>query len=302
MRFLTLWAELLPGVAGMSIKPTSPICSIIIPAYNEESCISTTLNALTKGMKTGEFEIIVVCNGCQDNTAAAARSACELARVLETHVASKTNALNIGIKEATCDTIVFLDADIKTSAASVRLLLRSLAFTNRDLAYGKAIFSTRKCSAPVKSFYKAWRLNPYFDGGKVGGFFAVSKLGLSTLGEFPHLTNDDEYVRRKLAVASVYVPAATYTVEPPRTLSSLIKVRSRVYRGNQELSSLQIQVANNQQRANGRRFLRRLANNPSAWAGAFVFALVATAAHLRNRVRSYDGEWEQDPTARTAQG
>lgn len=286
----------------MSIDLPVPTCSIVIPAYNEESCISTTLHALTKDMKVGEFDIIIVCNGCKDKTAAVAKSVCRHAQVIETNTASKTNALNIGMKKATSETIVFLDADIKTSAAAVRLLLRSLEFTNRDLAYGKVIFSTSKCSAPVQAFYKAWRLNPYFDGGKVGGFFAVSKSGLTSLGKFPHLTNDDEYVRRKLAVGSVYVPAATFAVEPPRTLSSLIKVRSRVYRGNQELSSLQIPVANNQQQANALRFLGRLAGNPGAWAGAFVFALVATAAHLRNRVRSYDGQWEQDPTARTAQG
>ncbi len=286
----------------MPTKLANSICSVVIPAYNEESCIGLTLQTLTKDMKSGEFDIIVVCNGCHDNTAVVAKAACEDANVIETQEASKTNALNIGMKEATSETVVFLDADIKTSAESIRRLLRSLATTKRDLAYGKAIFKTESCSPAVQAFYKAWHMNPYFDGGKVGGFFAVSKAGLKTVGEFPELTNDDEYIRRRLMTNSIYVPAATYCVEPPRTLASLIKVRSRVYRGNQELASLDLPVASNQQHANGLRFLRRLACSPSVWAGAVVFVAVATAAHLRNRFLKNASGWEQDPTARLAQG
>ena len=286
----------------MFTKAATPICSVIIPAYNEESCIGATLRALTEGMRAREFDIIVVCNGCCDNTAKAAKAAFPQARVIETVVASKTNALNIGIQEAHCETVVFLDADIKTTASSVRLLLSALRATKQHLAYGKASFITTKCSAPVQSFYTAWKLNPYFDGGKVGGFFTVSMVGLNSLGSFPSITNDDEYVRRKLMAKSIFVPAATYIVEPPRTVLSLIKVRSRVYRGNRELTSLGVPVAVNQQHGNGFRFLCRLMRTPSAWAGAFVFSVVAIAAHFRNRFFNHSGHWEQDPTARTAQG
>lgn len=285
----------------MFTNADTPTCSVIIPAYNEENCIGATLRALTKGLCVREFDIIVVCNGCSDNTAEAAIAAFPQARVIETEVASKTHALNIGVQEAHCETVVFLDADIKTTASSVRLLLSALRATRQHLAYGKASFRTTKCSAPVRSFYKAWKLNPYFDGGKVGGFFAVSKAGLNSLGRFPRVTNDDEYVRRKLMAKSVFVPAATYIVEPPRTVLSLIKVRSRVYRGNRELTSLSVPVAVNQRHENGYRFLRRLMSTPSAWGGACVFTVVAIAAHLRNRFFNTSGQWEQDPTARTAQ-
>ena len=285
----------------MFTKAATSICSIVIPAYNEENCIGATLWSLTEGMRAREFDIIVVCNGCSDNTAAAAIAAFPQARVIETEIASKTHALNMGMQEAHCETVVFLDADIKTTALSVRLLLSALRATRQHLAYGKASFRTTKCSAPVRSFYKAWKLNPYFDGGKVGGFFAVSMAGLNSLGHFPSITNDDEYVRRKLMAKSVFVPAATYIVEPPRTVLSLIKVRSRVYRGNRELTSFGLPVAVNQPHKNGYRFLRRLMRTPSAWSGACVFSVVAAAAHLRNRFFNTSGQWEQDPTARTVQ-
>ncbi len=286
----------------MSKQSCKSSCAIIMPAYNEALGIAATLQSIVKGMKFGEFEIIVVCNGCSDETAEVARAACPEACVLETPVASKTAALNLGLAAAKATPTVFLDADIKTSAAAVRSLVEALESKDCDLAFGKVQFNTSLCKRRVREFYRAWQLNPYFDGGKVGGFFAVSQSGLQRLGVFPGLTNDDEFVRRTLAENAAFIPAATYMVEPPRTLSSLIRVRSRVYRGNSELSTYSVSLAAHQQKANVVRFVSRLLSNPRAWPGAFVFALVALAAHARNAVRRGNHEhWEQDQTARAAQ-
>lgn len=281
--------------------PAKPSAAVVIPAYNEERTIARTLNSLVRDMKHGEFEIVVVCNGCLDRTADVARSACPSARVLQTEIASKTAALNLGLAATKVTPVVFLDADIKTSAAAVRDLVSALEAAGHDLAFGKAQFNISKCTGPVREFYHAWQMNPYFDGGKVGGFFAVSEAGLERLGSFPVLTNDDEFVRRKLSASAVFVPAATYIVEPPRTLSSLIQVRSRVYRGNSELFSKDIPIAANQQRRNASRFITRLVCAPQAWAGAVVFAFVALSAHARNKFRQGHTRWEQDQTARVAQ-
>ncbi len=278
------------------------VCAIIIPSYNEEHSIAGTLHNLTKGMRRGEFEITVICNGCSDRTAEVARAACPEVRVLETPLASKTAALNLGLTTAGTTPLVFLDADIKTSAAAVRRLVQEITESGCDLAYGKAKFNVAQCSAFVRKFYQAWQLNPYFDGGKVGGFFAVSRVGLDRLGLFPALTNDDEFAHRKLFANAIHVRSAAYTVEPPRTLLSLIKVRSRVYRGNRELSSQGIQTTANQKHGNATRFFRRLVFRPNVWLGACIFALVAACAHARNRFLPGSVHWEQDQTARVAQG
>lgn len=42
--------------------------SIIVPAHNEENVISATLDVLVPGVDIGALEIIVVCNGCTDET------------------------------------------------------------------------------------------------------------------------------------------------------------------------------------------------------------------------------------------
>ncbi len=278
-----------------------PSCAIVIPAYNEERSIHGTLEALTRDMQPGEFEITVICNGCVDQTADVVRARCPEARVLEIPLASKTAALNFGIAATNIRPVVLLDADIKTSAAAVRHLVSALDVSACDLAFGEACFNSKQCSMPVREFYRAWQLNPYFDGGKVGGFFAVSQAGIKRLGTFPNITNDDEFVRRELSPNAVHVPAACYTVEPPRTLASLIKIRSRIYRGNHELSSIGVSCSPKNKQANTALFLSRLASHPRVWPGALVFALVALSAHVRNKVQHGPTGWEQDQTARAAQ-
>ena len=45
----------------------------MIPAYNEGEVIERCLKALLADAREGEFEIVVVCNGCKDDTAARAQ-------------------------------------------------------------------------------------------------------------------------------------------------------------------------------------------------------------------------------------
>jgi len=284
----------------MPSKMKRAICTIVIPAYNEAAVIGRTLTSLTRGARGGEFEVIVVCNGCADNTAKLAQKADPNVNVIELVQPSKTNALNVGIAAATCNQIVFLDADIQTSSEAVRMLLHRLTWSGAYLAYGTAIFKTQHCSWPVKAFYRAWQQNPYFDKKKMGGFFALSKAGLSRLGLIPETTNDDEYVRRSLECCATWAEKATYSVEAPRRITDLIKVRSRIYRGNAELEQGPTSFGVKTRKANMLIFVRRLWCQPTIWPGALVFAFTAIAAHLRNRiVPGAERNWETDTSTRS---
>ena len=75
--------------------------SIIIPAHNEAAVIGRCLEPLTHGARPGEFDVIVVCNGCRDATALEARRFGLSVRVIETDTPSKANALNLGDAAAT---------------------------------------------------------------------------------------------------------------------------------------------------------------------------------------------------------
>ncbi|NVJ96669.1 MAG: glycosyltransferase [Alphaproteobacteria bacterium] len=276
------------------------VCTIIVPAYNEAATIGHTLKALLAEAQADEFDLIVVCNGCMDDTAAVARAAAPSARVLVLEQASKTAALNAGIAAARTSPVVFLDADIITDAAAVRQLVHRLNWSGADMAYGAARFETSQCSWAVAAFYRAWQQNPYFDKQKMGGFFTVSRRGLDRLGCLPPVVNDDEYVRRRLLCNSVWVDAAPYKIAAPRSLASLIKVRSRVYRGNQDLKKDQVLSPGGSRRDRAGQFLGRLLRSPLLWPGAAIFFLVAILAHIRNALLRGQVRWEQDKSNRQA--
>lgn len=288
--------------------PEQPICSVIIPAYNEEAVIVETLTALTKDMRAGEFDIIVVCNGCQDTTAAKAAATCPQATVIIQTEASKTKALNTGLENAAVAPYVFLDADIITTAQAVRALVHRLEWSEALMAVGHAKFITDQSNFLVRAFYKAWLQNPYFDRHKMGGFFAVNAAGIKALGTFPETINDDEYVRRSLYHSCTFAGAALYEIKAPRTLSSLIKVRARVYRGNRLLDQagsavkddskpVDIAFDKSVKKKNALTFLHRLIRQPVLWFGAGIFAFTAVMAHMRNFLNGQPA-WEKDMTNR----
>ena len=77
--------------------------SVIVPAHNEARVIGRCLRSVTEGARPGELEVIVVCNGSTDGTAAVA-GAFEGVRVIESREASKAAALNLGDLHATGET------------------------------------------------------------------------------------------------------------------------------------------------------------------------------------------------------
>lgn len=88
--------------------------SVIIPAYNEEKNIGLTLKRVEKSLKhfNFPFEVIVVCDGCEDKTFEKAKAVAGLTtRVLEyqpNH--GKGYALRFGFDHAKGDLIAFFDA------------------------------------------------------------------------------------------------------------------------------------------------------------------------------------------------
>jgi len=57
----------------LSVRNREPI-SIIVAAHNEAVVIERCLSAMTIDAEPEEFEIVVVCNGCTDQTAALVRA------------------------------------------------------------------------------------------------------------------------------------------------------------------------------------------------------------------------------------
>src|SRR5690242_19698757 len=187
------------------------------------------------------LEIVVVCNGCTDQTAAVARKFPQVT-VIEIPESSKVAALNTGDEVVTALPRIYLDADSELSNASARSLLRE-AVHHKDAAIVTASveFDTRRCSALAQSCVRGTERTSFirFDVN-AGGVYALNGPGRARVGRFPQLTNDDFYVASLFdAHEQVIDRNAKVIVRPPRDVRSLIRVRSRIYYGNREVVARQ---------------------------------------------------------------
>ncbi|HWQ93336.1 MAG TPA: glycosyltransferase [Clostridia bacterium] len=96
--------------------PTRPI-SVVIPAHNEEAYIAQTLESLRR-QNYGWMEVVVVANGCTDNTAEAAQRLCD--RLIVLSQKSLGVSRNLGARMARGEILVFLDADTTLEPMALR--------------------------------------------------------------------------------------------------------------------------------------------------------------------------------------
>lgn len=214
--------------------------TILIPAHNEVAVIGRTLMNLSTGPLRNEFKVVVIANGCSDATAAKARSVLPHATVLETATPGKCNALNLGYHEADKQRpVICLDADLDVTLDALLSLIEALERENALAACGRMDVQTCASQHFVRAYYNGWKTNPYFDRGKFGGLFAVSPAGAARVFPLPHITADDEFVRRSFALQEVvFAPDCRFTARAPKTLNSLIRVRRRSLRGAREVAEL----------------------------------------------------------------
>lgn len=87
-----------------------PRVSVIIPAYNAAWCVRRALDSVL-AQDCRDFEVIVVDDGSQDDTAAVLAGYGEAARVLSKPNGGLSSARNAGIAAARGEYVAFLDAD-----------------------------------------------------------------------------------------------------------------------------------------------------------------------------------------------
>jgi len=277
-----------------------PLATILIPAWNEGTVIARTLTCLQDGMARGRLRIVVIANACTDDTAAVARRAALVALVLETPLAGKCHAMNLGLAYAEPGaTVVCLDADLDVSAAGVLALIEPLRNGTALAACGRMDVDTTGASFLVRAWVRAWRLNPYFARGKFGGLFALSPMGVDRVFPLPALTADDEWMRRAFAPGEVaFVPACTFTARAPRTLGALIQTRRRSLRGARAITAMGRTAP---QGEGARAMLRAALPQPHLWfaMAVYVAVMVWVRLLLATERPAAIPRWERDQTNRT---
>ncbi len=270
----------------------------MIPAHDEERVIGRCLRALLQDSTEGEWEIFVVANGCTDRTAAVARATAPGATVVELSEASKVAALNAGDELASAYPRAFLDADVEVSSASLRAVVEALEADDGPLCAAptmRLVLDDRRWY--IRCFYRAFSRLPYLADDLVGhGLYVLSEHGRGRFTSFPEITADDLFVRNLFAPGErASVRSGSFTVHPPRTITGLLAIRQRAYRGNDEY--VQAGYSSRAERTFDRsRIARELVRYPldtSVWLAVNAIAKV----QLRLR-RGDDTRWERDESGR----
>lgn len=210
------------------------LASIVIPAHDEERGIGRLLSGLVSPDRPGEFQVVVVCNGCTDATAQVAAGFGPDVQVVELAEPSKRAAQRVGDATVTAYPRLFVDADVELSATAARRLADAV----RDgpvLAAAPARTVPRDgVSLPVRWFYDVWERLPNVQSALYGrGVVALSEAGNERVRALPALMGDDLVMSEAFAPAEkAVVDGAQVVVHPPKRLRDLYRRRVRAATGN----------------------------------------------------------------------
>jgi glycosyltransferase involved in cell wall biosynthesis len=277
--------------------------SVIVPAHNEARVIRRLLGPLISTARPGEFEVIVVANGCTDDTADVAAAFGPPVRVLSTPVASKSAALAAGDDAAAGFPRVYADADIELGAEDVRALARALdnpgilaAAPHRELALAGRPWL-------IRWYYDVWSRLPEVQRGLFGrGVICVSEVGHKRIASLPQVMADDLIASLSFTPAErVIADGARVVVHPPRTVGDLLRRRVRATVG-----VTQIELAADTPEASARTrpgdLLAIARQSPVMAARVAVFAVMSVLARAKARraiARSDYAGWLRDESSRT---
>lgn len=282
--------------------------SVIIAAHNEAAVIGRNLDRLLAGSAPGELEVVVVANGCVDETVAVASS--RGVRVLDLPSPGKAAALNAGDAVATSTPRVYLDADIATTAATVRALASALSQPGGDgsparlAAVPDRRLVLRGRPLAVRCYYAIQSRLPAARSGLYGrGMIALSAAGRARFAQFPDVLADDLFLDSLFSDEErVVLTSVTTEVETPRRTRDLVRRLTRVRRGN---AALRARAA-----AEGRTGVRASRRTSWLWdvvvrrpwlaPAGVVYAVITLLAELRAR-RGGD-RWEFDASSRQVGG
>lgn len=111
----------------------TPLASVIIPTHNRSGQLRIALEALTRqSLPAGEFEVIVVADGCTDDTATVVGQFYNVLQVqfIEQPASGPAAARNRGAEAARAPLLIFLDDDIEAQPLLVETHLHAHANRN----------------------------------------------------------------------------------------------------------------------------------------------------------------------------
>jgi hypothetical protein len=207
--------------------------TVVIPANNEGQVIGRLLRQLMPVTSPDELNVLIVANGCSDDTAAVATSFGPGVQIITIPVASKNAALAAAYRTVRDFPVVYVDADVELTGNDVRALAAALRQPGILAAAPERVLDLAGRPWPVRWYYDIWSRLPGADCGLWGrGVIAVTAAGQRRLASLPPLIGDD------LAASLLFEPhersivaAAQVLIHTPRTFADLLRRRVRAVTG-----------------------------------------------------------------------
>jgi len=275
--------------------------SIIIPAHNEALVIEKTLSELSREIPHNLYEIIVVCNACADNTANIVLKFSDV-KLLETNKASKTHALNLGDSIAAGDIRIYMDADVTMQAKNIEKMIMILKNDDFLAVSPNVKMDHTGSSWFVRAYYNIWFQLPYVKEGFMGGgVYALSAKGRKRFDFFPDVISDDGYIRELFNINETKRIGDIFSiVRSPKTLSGLIKIKTRSRLGLYELKNKHPDIYGSHKKSY-RSSIINLFKKPTNWPKIIIYFFINIRCRI-NAKRIFNNNenfvWETDTSSR----
>lgn len=218
--------------------------SIIIPANNENGWIDGCLNALEASVGLAQAQVIVVANGCTDDTVARTQThvATFAAKgwrldVLDVPALGKPGAMDAGDVVAVHAARAYLDADVAVSPPLMAQIVAALAGEAPRYASGTPEVTAQGWVSGA--YARFWVRLPFVAQGVPGfGLYAVNAAGRARWGRFAAIISDDTFVRLQFTPSERVKVPASYTWPIVEGFGPLVRVRRRQDQGVVELARL----------------------------------------------------------------
>lgn len=271
--------------------------AVIIPAHNEETSISTLLQAIYSGVVDGVYSVTVACNGCSDNTVAVVRKGFPLINCLDIECAGKTHALNEAEAGGLGFPRIYVDADVNIDRNSLLQLIEVCNGSAEPLVVApRGQLNTTHSSRLVGAYYRAWKKTRFFsEYGYGAGVYALNRSARGAFARFPDIISDDGYIRALFAYQNIAVcEQALSEVSAPGTFLDLLRIKTRSKLGKLQLAQQQ------DCKVPAARATSSFTIRPSLWELLvyYVVNLVAYANALRYRGRYAHYRWHRDESSR----
>lgn len=273
---------------------SAPGFSVIVPVHDEADLLPETAPLMLAGL--GRAEVVFVCNGCTDGSAALLRRLLgERARVIELPAAGKAAAIRAGEAAVRAFPRFYVDADVWIAGSTLAALARTLAAERLDLVSPRIRVDHAGASRLARGVTEAWMSLPHMRLAGFHNVLGVSAEGRARWGRFPDLLADDDFIAASIPPrARRIVDGLSCTIRPPRRFRAWVRVRARWTRGQRQLRAQGIVLPRTPGQADGLRTL--LAEGRVLAVGAYV-AAAALGAVLGRFGRS---GWYRDGSSRSA--